>query len=66
MTLSHASKGTPLGRMLRLYRANTEQSVRDLGPEIGISIATLSRIERGGECDLDTFLKLCMWMRGKQ
>lgn len=51
-----------LGRMLVLYRAATQQNVRQLAPEIGISIATLSRIERGALCDVPTWLKVTAWL----
>lgn len=54
---------TRFGRMLRLYRVYPERSVRDLAKEIGISAATLSRIERGQDMDADTLLKLIHWMR---
>lgn len=56
----------PLGRMLRLYRAHREITVRELAPAIGVSVATLSRIERGAECDVPTFLKLVSWMRAPE
>lgn len=53
---------THLGAMLALYRAAQHWTVRDLAPEIGISIATLSRIERGHVMDADTMLKLWRWL----
>ena len=53
---------THLGKMLVLYRAATGQTVRDLAPQIGISIATLSRIERGHAMDAETLLKVWMWL----
>jgi len=54
---------TPLGEMLTLYRAARQLSGRDLAPRIGISHATLNRIERGEVCDVPTFLKLVAWMQ---
>jgi transcriptional regulator with XRE-family HTH domain len=48
---------TNLGAMLTLYRAANHWTVRDLAPNVGISIATLSRIERGHAMDADTMLK---------
>ena len=36
--------------------------LRDTAKEIGISLATLSRIENGKVPDLDTFSKLCKWL----
>ncbi len=40
-----------------------ERGVREVAKEIGISPATLSRIERGNVPDLDTFGKVCRWLR---
>jgi transcriptional regulator with XRE-family HTH domain len=37
--------------------------VRDVAKEIGVSPATLSRIERGHQPDLGTFPKLCRWLQ---
>jgi transcriptional regulator with XRE-family HTH domain len=53
---------TPLGEMLTLYRAVHRLTVRELAPVIGISYPTLSRIERGGVCDVPTLLKLFAWL----
>lgn len=36
--------------------------LRETAAEIGVSAATLSRIERGHMPDLDTFGKLCRWL----
>mgnify|MGYP003577375135 CR=1 FL=1 len=36
--------------------------VRATAKEIGISAATLSRVERGYLPDLDTFRKICAWL----
>ena len=36
--------------------------VREVAKEIGISPATLSRVERGFMPDLDTFSKICRWL----
>jgi transcriptional regulator with XRE-family HTH domain len=48
--------------MLALYRAAHNWTVRDVAPRIGISIATLSRIERGHAMDADTMLRLWQWL----
>ena len=61
-----ANTYTPLGEMLRLYRVMTRQTVRDLAPQMGLSIATLSRIERGHALDATTLLKVVNWMLEKQ
>jgi transcriptional regulator with XRE-family HTH domain len=52
----------PLGDMLRAYRFRHDLTVRDLAPDLGISIATLSRIERGHGLDATTLLRLISWM----
>jgi len=38
------------------------QGVRETAKEIGISAATLSRVERGNLPDLDTFRRICIWL----
>ncbi len=38
------------------------RGIREVATEIGISAATLSRIESGKQPDLDTFTKLCKWL----
>lgn len=54
-----------IGRLLVLYRATQRQGVRELGQEIGISAATVSRIERGHAMDADTLLKMWAWLNGE-
>lgn len=48
--------------MLRLYRTVRGRSLRDIAPHIGISDATLMRIETGQAIDAYTLLKLWAWM----
>src|SRR5579863_2366417 len=50
-----------LGR--KLLEKRGERGVREVAKEIGISPATLSRMERGHIPDLDTFGKVCRWLR---
>lgn len=57
---------THLGGMLALYRAARHWTVRDVAPQIGISIATLSRIERGHAMDADTLIKVWQWLSTKE
>lgn len=45
-----------------LKRRRGERGLRDVAAEIGISSATLSRIEAGKQPDLETFSKLCKWL----
>jgi transcriptional regulator with XRE-family HTH domain len=40
-----------------------DRGIREVAAEIGVSPATLSRVERGKLPDLDTFSKLCSWLR---
>lgn len=47
----------------RLRRDRGQRGIREVAAEIGISPATLSRVERGNVPDLDTFTKLCRWLR---
>lgn len=49
-----------IGTLLRERRGT--RGVRDAAQEIGVSPATLSRIENGKQPDLDTFEKLCHWL----
>lgn len=49
-----------LGRKLAEKRG--ERGIRETAKEIGISHATLSRVERGYLPDLDTFSKVCKWL----
>lgn len=49
-----------LGRLAAEKRGDV--GVRATAKEIGISPATLSRVERGYLPDLDTFGKICKWL----
>jgi len=49
-----------LGEAIRLKRG--VQGVRTAASEIGISPATLSRVENGHLPDLETFRRLCAWL----
>ena len=49
-----------IGALLRERRGAL--GVRQAAREIGVSAATLSRIENGKQPDLDTFAKLCRWL----
>lgn len=50
-----------LGSMLRERRGG--RGVREIAKEIGISPATLSRVESGKLPDLLTFRKICTWLK---
>ena len=55
-------KATNLARLLKLHRMFSEQTVREFAPKVGISIATLSRIERGHAMDAETLMKILNWL----
>ena len=40
-----------------------EQGLRETAQEVGVSPATLSRVERGQLPDIGTFSKLCEWLK---
>jgi transcriptional regulator with XRE-family HTH domain len=50
-----------LGR--KLVEQRGERGVRETAREIGISHSTLSRVERGYLPDLETFSKICKWLK---
>lgn len=55
-----------IGKLILLYRSVNQISVRDMGNTIGISAATISRIENGGNVDALTMLKLINWLFGEK
>jgi transcriptional regulator with XRE-family HTH domain len=50
-----------LGAKLREMRGG--KALREVATEIGTSPATLSRVENGKVPDIDTFSKICRWMK---
>lgn len=46
----------------RLRAQRLGKGVREVAKEIGVSHATLSRVENGKIPDLETFSKLCLWL----
>lgn len=54
----------PIGRLGPLIlKRRGERGLRETAAEVGISPATLSRVERGKLPDIDTFSKLCTWLK---
>jgi transcriptional regulator with XRE-family HTH domain len=51
-----------LGRLAEGNRAKLNIGVRAAAQQVGISAATLSRVERGYLPDLETFGKVCKWL----
>jgi uncharacterized protein YerC len=53
---------TNMANVLRLYRAVNQRPIRSLAPDMGLSVATLSRIERGHAMDADTMVRVLNWL----
>lgn len=51
-----------VGEVLRKWRLMSEVTTRDLAERIGISAATLSRVERGEAMDGATLAKILNWL----
>jgi predicted transcriptional regulator len=54
-----------LSPVLRKWRIMAERGIRSVSKEIGISPATLSRVERGNNCDAFTLAKILSWLLAK-
>lgn len=52
-----------LASQIRERRRSADLSVRQAADEAGISFMTLSRVEKGSQPDLATFVQLCAWLR---
>lgn len=55
-----------LGPILRAYRLHTELTVRELAKRMGLSAATLSRIEGGDTMDGTTLASILKYMMEKE
>lgn len=51
-----------LGMIVKKWRLMVDRDVRSVGKEIGISAATLSRIERGHSPSGKSLAKILTWM----
>lgn len=53
-----------LGQRLRRARKDQKATLEDVFKATGVSVATLSRVERGGSKDIDagTLVSVCKWM----
>lgn len=51
-----------LGQVLADYRYANRIGVRELAKDIGVSPATLNRIELNKECDGKTLVKILTWL----
>lgn len=47
---------------LKIQERRAGQGIRDAAREVGVSPATLSRVENGKIPDLETFSKICRWL----
>lgn len=53
-----------VGELIRDWRAMQRMGVRECAKDIGLSSATLNRIENGGAMDGRTMVKLFVWLFG--
>lgn len=60
--MSTAENATQLGAVLRARRRARRLTLRDLADEIGVSLNTLSRVERGHLPDLKNFQRIVDWL----
>lgn len=52
-----------LGKNLKTKRTiEMDLDMRTLAEELGISTGTISRVENGKPCSLETYLVLCSWL----
>jgi transcriptional regulator with XRE-family HTH domain len=51
-----------IGELIRLWRNVNSVSISDLSMQIGVSKATLCRIEKGEATDTATLAKLMRWL----
>lgn len=51
-----------LGSMIAAYRKLNRYGVREMAKIIGVSSATLNRVERGEYCDARTLIKIMAWL----
>ena len=51
-----------VGRLMKSRRKFRRQGVREAAKAIGVSAATVSRIERGLPCSADNLVRICDWL----
>lgn len=51
-----------LAEVINHWRRIKDKGIREVAKDIGISAATLSRIERGENCDGQTLAKIICWL----
>lgn len=57
-----AERQTVLGRMVKGRREWANLTMRQAGQQIGISTATVHRVEHGESPDIESFARLCAWL----
>lgn len=55
-----------IGNVIRKWRTMSEMSQREACKAIGVSLPTLSRIERGNPPDGETLRRLLLWLMSKE
>ena len=54
-----------LGEVIRKYRRSSDIGIRGMAKELGISIATLSRLENNKDVTGSTITKILVWLFNK-
>jgi transcriptional regulator with XRE-family HTH domain len=60
--VKHEFNGVEFSRRVRMKRAELDIDMRGLAKKIGVSPATLSRLEGGKTPDINTFANVSYWM----
>ena len=55
-----------LGKVIRRWRLMEEHDLRSVGKEIGISAATLMRLEQGRDPSGEVLAKALLWLLAKE
>ena len=55
-----------LGEVIRKWRRSSDLTIADAARQIGLTVPTLSRVERGEAMDAATLAKILIWLFGEQ
>ena len=55
-----------ISKMMRLYRATSDQDQKEIAADIGIPAKTLSRLENGKSIDQQATIKVMAWLFGEE
>lgn len=61
--MSHEIDTDRLASLVQERRSQSGQGLRATAKEIGVSSSTLGRVERGKLPDVDTFVRICRWLK---